>query len=136
FDAVSVGVPSAVQAGQEFDVPITLSGAGDLIGLSVTLHWDASVVTPVDATVGELVASQGGVMFSPAAGQVDAALLGAGQGMVGEGTVAVVRFRAVTSGVPNVEVGGVIGRDGANQAVAVKVSAPLAVIPVATTTRL
>jgi hypothetical protein len=49
---------------------------------------------------------------------VDAAVLGAGRGIAGEGVLATVRFRAVATGNPQVTLGTLDARDGENRKVA------------------
>src|SRR5262249_57814534 len=84
--------------GDLFDVPVVLSGGGDLLAISVGLGWNPAVVEPIDVQIGDLIASQGGVMFSPGPGRADAALLGSAQGMLGQGAVAIVLFHAIAAG--------------------------------------
>src|SRR5262249_59965767 len=84
--------------GDLFDVPVVLSGGGDLLAISVGLGWNPAVVEPIDVQIGDLIASQGGVMFSPGPGRADAALLGSAQGMLGQGAVASVLLHAVAAG--------------------------------------
>jgi len=125
-NVLSIQEPGSVVAGDEFDVPVGLDGAGDLQALSLTLGWNRAVVEPVGVTAGELVTSQEAVLLSPGPGRADGALLGAGAGF-GQGLFAMVRFRAVASGHPAITVEQTIGRDAANQPVAITVAAPLAV---------
>ena len=103
--------------------------------MSVTLHWDSKIVEPVGMTAGADLMARDGVALSPAAGTVDMALLGVnGRGM--SGLMATVRFRSIAAGDPGIGVEHVIGRDGKNNAVAVKVGAPIASANVATSTEL
>ncbi len=124
---IQLGRPTEVTAGEDFDVTLNLSGSGNLQALSVALRWNAGVAQPTGVTTGELLAAQGGVMFSPAAGAADAALLGPGQGMTGTGVVATVHFHATATGDPGVDVDHLQGRDGSNQAVTIAIGTPLAV---------
>ena len=135
-DALMVADPGTVSAGQVFDVPVMLNGSGDLLALSMTLGWNSAVVTPIDVSAGDLLASQGGIVMSPGPGRADATLLGPTTGMNGQGPVAVVRFRAIAAGVPRVSIASVVGRDLANQNVAVAVQNPLAVQSVVHSTEL
>lgn len=121
-EAIAFRAPAVVEEGESFEVPLTLTAGGRLQGLSVALDWDRSVVEVESVTPGTFVASQGGVVLSSGAGRVDAALLGLGaQGLVGEGTLATVRFRVVGSGDPRIAVARVIGRDADNHDLAVAV---------------
>ena len=123
-DAVTVTAPAAVKAGDEFDVAVDMAGAGDLQAVSVALKWNVAVVIPVGMTAGDWVTERGGVVFAPASGSADAALLGAGiQGLAGAGRLATMRFRAISGGDPGVAVGSVIGRDGLNRPVTVAIGA-------------
>jgi len=135
-DVVSVGATDAVTAGQVIDVPVQLSGAGDLQGLSVSLRYDASVVAPEGVTGGDWFADQQGIVLSPGGATIDAALLGAGSGVTGEGLLATVRFRALAAGDPAIGVSSTIGRDANNGSVTILVGQPLAVQAVAFKTAL
>jgi hypothetical protein len=134
-DVLTLVGPSVVNAGAEFDVPVTLTAGGNLLALSTTLGWNSGVVEPISVTAGDLVTSQGGVVFSPGPGRADAALLGGGS-LVGQGTVATVRFRAITSGSPRVSIAAVEGRNNLNQQITVTVLNPLAVENAVTATDL
>jgi hypothetical protein len=127
-DQVSANGPASVTAGQDFDVTIVVNGAGDLLGLSTKLAWNAAVAAPTGlVTAGTFLTAQGGTVLSPGAGRADAALLGPPAGITGMGTVATVRFHAIAAGDPQVTIDQVTGRDNANQDVAVQVmSGPLA----------
>ncbi len=133
---ISVGAVKAVLAGEVFDVPVRLTGAGNLQAVSVALRWDARVVMPVAVEGAEFLTTQGGVAMTPRAGVVDAALLGNGPGMAGEGNLATVRFRALAVGDPGIGVERVVGRDAQNTNVEVKVGAPVAMVNRPTSTEL
>ncbi len=125
-EVISLTAPLIVQAGQAFDVPLTLAAAGGLQGVSTTLGWDATVAMPEAFTAGELVTGQGGIVLSPGPGRVDAALLSVGaQGITGTGTLATVRFRALKDGNPRIAIARVFGRDAANRDVTVASRDPL-----------
>jgi hypothetical protein len=97
-----------------------MSGAGDVQGLSAQLAYDPAVVEPVAATQGELLAHQGreGVLLSSQPGDVDAALLGVGAGIAGEGELARVTFRVKREGDPGLGIGSVDARDAQNRPLA------------------
>jgi len=125
-DEIALEAPEAVSAGEVFEVRVRLSGAGDLQAVSAALAWDAAVVAPLEVKAADPFKAQGGVVLSPAPGGVDAALLGVrDQGMVGELVLATVRFRALAAGSPGLSIDRVIGRDAANQRVAVSIGATL-----------
>src|SRR5439155_9615800 len=111
--------------GEVTEVPVELTGSGDLHAVSVSLGWDPAVVAPIGVASGELVTSQGGVMFSPGPGRADVAMLGAGRGLAGHGVIAIVRFRALATGDPRFTFERVIGRDAANKPVQVDARNPL-----------
>lgn len=126
-DMLSLLSPGTVKAGDTFDVPVTLAGAGNLQGVSCSLGWDASVAVPAGMTAGDLVSSEGGVVLSPAAGRIDAALLGASaNGITGQGTLATVRFRALRDGDPAVTIAKATGRNASNRNVPVALYSPSA----------
>ncbi len=136
IDALRLEAPEAVIVGDVFDVPVVLNGSGRMQALSVALRWNAAVVRPVGVSPGELVNAEGGVVFSPGPGRADAALLGAGAGMSGEGVVATVKFRAVGAGAPNVSIGHAIGRSTDNKDIAVTVQSNVSLANVASSTEL
>jgi hypothetical protein len=135
-NVLGVLVPVLVSAGEFIEVPVELSGVGDLMAVSVTLRWDAAVVEPLDVAAGDLITSRGGVVLSPGPGRADAALLGASQGITGQGVMAIVRFRARAAGNPGIVVAQVLGRDALNQSVQITIATPLAVEQVVSTTAL
>ncbi|HVP71379.1 MAG TPA: FlgD immunoglobulin-like domain containing protein, partial [Gemmatimonadaceae bacterium] len=112
----TVSAPSLVEAGQEFDVPLTLSGAGSLQGFSARLAWDPAVVVPEQMHSLGFIEGQGGVVLSGSPGMIDAALLGTrASGIAGDGEVARVHFRALRAGIAAIELKSVDGRDAANR---------------------
>jgi hypothetical protein len=90
-------------------------------GLSARLAWDASVAEPVAVVSAGWLEAQRGVVLSPAAACVDAALLGVrdqgsrGGGISGAGSLATVTFRARTSGDPAIRFARVLARDAATR---------------------
>jgi len=109
--------PAKVTAGTTFTVSLRMKGAGDLQGLSAQLGWDRAVVEPVSVEAGALAGMQNAVVMSGAAGSVDAALLGANRGLMGEGVLATVTFRALANGAPGVTLAKVDARNLGNQPV-------------------
>ncbi len=102
------------------EAAITMSGDGQVQGLSVPLVWNSAVVQPVGMEPGNLLADQGGLnlVVSPAPGTVDAALFGIrDSGISGEGLLATVRFKRVGPGEPGISLGEVTARDAENKAV-------------------
>lgn len=110
--------PAKVTAGGTFTVSLRLKGAGDLQGLSAQLGWDRGIAEPVSVEAGGLATTQNAVVFSSGAGNVDAALLGANRGFVGEGVLATVTFRALANGAPGVTLAKLDARNLGNQPVA------------------
>jgi hypothetical protein len=109
-----LAMPSALPAiGQSFDVALQMSGAGDALGVSTQLAWDAAVVEPIGVAKGDLVDRQGraGVVFTAQPGDVDAALLGVGPGFAGDGELARVTFRVKAAGDPGIGIAAVEARD-------------------------
>jgi len=100
------------------EATITMSGDGQVQGLSVPLVWNSDVVMPLGMERGNLLADQGGLnlVVSPAPGTVDAALFGIRDtGISGEGLLATVRFKRVGPGNPGIALGDVTARDAANK---------------------
>ncbi len=117
-DALAVTTEGEVAVGRTITARLRLSGSGRIQGLSAGLAWNPRAVVPVEFEAGELVTSANGVVFSPEAGTVDAALLGVREaGFTGEGELASVRFRVIGEGDPGIALGEVIARDANNQPV-------------------
>ncbi len=132
-DALTLDAPAHVTAGQTFEVTLRMSGAGDVQALSASLSWNAGIVTPADVRAGAMLDIQGGVLFSPGPGRMDAALLGAGrQGLAGEGDLAVWTFRATADGDPAIALGRVDARDAANRPVTFGAPRPQPDLPAVT----
>jgi hypothetical protein len=117
-NALTLELPALPAVGETFEGVLRLAGAGDVLGLSATLDYDASVVELLGASEGELLSRQGrsGVVLHEGR-HVDAALLGDGAGFSGEGELARVRFRVRAPGDPRLALAGVDGRDAQNQPV-------------------
>jgi hypothetical protein len=120
-DLLTIEAPGDVTKGSTFDVRLSIEGGGDLQALSIALGWDAKVVEPIGVSAGDFVTSRNGVVLSPGPGGVDAALMGAGNVMAGQGEVAVVHFRARTDGAAGISVAQLSGRNPANENVTVSV---------------
>ena len=114
-DELTLEAPSRVGAGEVFAVTLRMKGAGDIQALSAQLGWDAAVAEPLVVEVGEWVAAQDGVVMSSGPGDVDAALLGAGRGLAGDGTLATVHFHTRAGGDPRIVLAGLQARDSQNQ---------------------
>jgi hypothetical protein len=123
-EALRVEAPASVEPGQPVRAVLQFGGAGRVQGFSAELAWDASVVEPLAVEPGTWMASQRGLVLSPRAGVVDAALLGVrAQGMTGEGEVAAVTFRVLRAGDPAIRLARVTARDAGNRAVDIAASA-------------
>jgi hypothetical protein len=115
-EALTLDAPSVVEAGAMFTATVRMHAEGRVQGLSAQLGWDASVVDAVQVSSAGWLETQKGVVLSPGPGVVDAALLGVrGQGMLGDGTIATVTFRARRAGDPAVRFARVLARTGANR---------------------
>lgn len=119
-NTLSLGVPALPEPGRTFEVNVDMTGAGDALGVSAQLAWDAAVVEPVGVSSGVLADQQGrqAVVLSAEPGNVDAALLGVGSGFAGRGTLARVTFRVKSAGDPAIRIASVEGRDMQAQPVA------------------
>ncbi|MBK7369808.1 MAG: putative Ig domain-containing protein [Candidatus Eisenbacteria bacterium] len=117
-EVFAVEAPSLVEAGQTFDVSLTLDASGSMQGFSAGIAWNPEVVEPVSTTSGGWIEGQGGVLFSPKAGRVDAALLGRrASGVEGSGEVARLRFKALREGDPGIRCADVLARDANNRTI-------------------
>jgi len=130
-----IEAPSRVVAGEVVTARLKLRSAGTLIAVSTRLEWDPAVVEPVEQAAGAWLTGQEGLVFSPAPGAVDAAVMG-GHGMVGEGELATVSFRVLSAGDPRLQIAAVAGRDARNRAVTIASPARSAGTAVPLTTRL
>ncbi len=127
-------VPALPAPGGTFDVGVYASGAGDALGVRVHLDYDDAVVEQLGVAPGELLDRQGRAasVLSSGPGDVDAALLGAGPGIAGDGELARVTFRVKASGDARLAIAAVEGRDGANHPVVISASTPAAPAPART----
>jgi hypothetical protein len=115
-ERLSLDAPASVAAGETFTASVRLQAQGRAQGISATLAWDASVADMVGFASDGWLETEQGVVLSPGAGTVDAALLGVrAQGMVGEGSLATFTFRARRAGEPALRFGRVLARDAANR---------------------
>jgi hypothetical protein len=117
-DELSVSAPSHVQAGEVFSVTLNMTGSGSVRGVSAQLGWDPSVAEPQETTAGPMLGGTDGMLYSPRPGRVDAVSLGSRLGgLAGQGVLATVTFRALTSGNPAIALAHVDARDGQNKPV-------------------
>jgi hypothetical protein len=133
-NSVGLVAPAPPGVGEEFEAALVMSGAGDIVGLSVQLGYDPAVVEPVAVTGGALLAAQGApsVVLSSRPGNVDVALLAGGSGIAGEGEVARVRLRMKAAGDPGLRLDRIEARNGRNEPVAMgAVSVPAPAVPAA-----
>jgi hypothetical protein len=95
-----------VEAGSdEVHADLHMRADGTLRTVSVRLAWDESVVRPIGSVAGAFLEAQGGVTLQPSPGSVDYAVLGARDlGLAGEGVMASVRFRRISTGDPRLHV--------------------------------
>jgi hypothetical protein len=127
--SIAFDAGGSVAVGDTLECPITMSGEGDVVGVSIRLAWDASRVRPAGMVAGAMM-EQAGVVLSPGPGTVDAAFLGT-RGFRGEGVIATVRFVAIAAGDPGIHVAAVDARDVANRRISLPVNlrAPAIVVP-------
>jgi hypothetical protein len=135
--AVIAKVGTVDPATNTLAVEIAMSGDGRVQGLSVPLTWNDAVVRPVGFTAGSLISDQGGLgmVLSPVAGTIDAAIFGTrDRGICGTGNLAVVTFAVLGAGDPGIGLGNVIARDPENQNIAVSgtLAEPIVVTPLRT----
>ncbi|TMQ70072.1 MAG: hypothetical protein E6K81_13430, partial [Candidatus Eisenbacteria bacterium] len=137
-DLLTIQTPDVVALGATVKVPLAFEGTGSVQALSVSLSWDPAVVTPVGQAAGELLFTLDGMALSAKPGTVDAAVLGAGQGIVGAGELATVTFQVIAAGDPNIRVATVDARDAHNRSITVNATRqPLAPeLPTVTTLQL
>lgn len=115
-DDLEVVAPAHVRAGEEFVVPVRFRGTGRMQGVSLALAWDAAVVEPVGHSAGAAAVVQGAMVLSGGEGALDVvSLAGAGNGLVGEGELASLRFRARATGAPAIALSSVEARDARNR---------------------
>lgn len=119
-ERLELRVPELPAVGETFAVRLVLSSPGTVKGVSVQLAYDAAVVEPLGVEAGELLTGQHvpSVVLSSAPGNVDAALLGTGEAIIGEGELASAVFRVKATGDAAIQVGTLLARDRDNKALA------------------
>jgi hypothetical protein len=114
---VTLEAGSLPAPGGTFALALRFHGAGNLQGVSLALGWNADVVEPVGFEPGELLSRQESpaMAFSPAPGAMDAAVLGRGSGLTGDGELGRITFRVKAAGQPGFSLRRAEGRDGSNR---------------------
>jgi hypothetical protein len=136
-ERLTLVVPQQVAAREVFEARVDLRAGGRLHALSVALDWNRAVAEPVAVRSGGIVEGAGGVTFAASPAALDGALFGAASpGLAGEGTFAIVTFRALVEGDPGVRIARVRGRDRENREVAIDDLLPNPPAAAATETRL
>jgi len=104
-------------AGGAIEAVVSLASDGSIQGVSVPLTWNAAAVQPVSIQEGAFLNRQQGLplLFSPAAGAVDAAVFGST--FAGEGELARITFQVIGAGDPGIALGEVLARDAENRTV-------------------
>jgi len=111
-DEVSLESRAHVTAGETFAVRVRMKGIGDMHGIAAKLQWDRSVADPVTLTTDDLGRRQDAIVVMPEPGYVIAIVPGAEHpGLLGDGALATVNFRAKSTGDPAVMVGDLDARD-------------------------
>jgi hypothetical protein len=103
-------------------------GEASIHALAIATAWNPSIAVPVAAAGTQELSQQGGVAFTPAAGSIDAALLGAGDAGLA-GPIATVTFRAIADGDPGIAVRGLRARDRHNHPLALDADGRHAIAP-------
>jgi hypothetical protein len=117
-DRLSLATSGSIAVGDVVTARLRLAGSGRIQGLSTRLSWNPRAVEPIGFEPGALIANANGVVFSPAPGTVDAALLGVrDKGIDGDGDIAAVRFKVLNAIDPEIAIAEVTARDSHNQAV-------------------
>lgn len=118
-NALSLEIPLLPNPGAEFVATVKMTGAGNIQGLSLDLDYDATVITPVGVSAGELMdrQAQPGIVLTTGGGTVDAALLGSGAGIAGSGELAHVTLRVLAAGDPALSLARAVARDSENRPV-------------------
>jgi len=114
--------PDPPAPGQTYSVRLTMTGDGEIYGLSVPLTWDPAVVAPVGKQTGDLYFDQEGpnLILCPTPGTVDVGLTGPrDRGLSGAGILATFTFNVLTAGDPNIGLGVIRARDVNNLPVSV-----------------
>jgi hypothetical protein len=134
LDAVRLGAVTLPAVGQTFELPVLCDAAGDLQALSVKLDYDHTVLEQVGVTSGELLDRQDrtALALSAEPGDVDAALLGDGNGLAGSGELARITFRVKATGDARLAVASVDARDRSNHPVPVTLGAAADALPART----
>jgi len=115
-DQIVLETPNRATLGQAVTARLTMRGTGAVIAVSARLAWDPAVVQPVSHMAGDWLTQQGGQAFSAKPGSVDAAVM-RGQGLSGEGVLAAMTFRVLSTGDPKIRIEALEGRDARNRSV-------------------
>jgi hypothetical protein len=119
-NAIDVRVPAQAVVGQPLVASVHFSGTGNVRAVSLALTWDPAVVRPTGTEAGAMLGGPAGVLFSPAPGAIDVAILGGeSPGLVGEGELGTITFEVLAAGDPHIGTGQVLARDLQNQPVTV-----------------
>jgi hypothetical protein len=121
-NAASLSVPATLPGvGGTFEAGVEVDGAGNVQGMSVKLAYDHDRIEAVGVAAGELLERQDrqGMVLSSEPGDVDAALLGTGPGLAGQGELARVTFRVKAVGDPALAIASATARDASNEPVSV-----------------
>lgn len=118
-EQLELGIPELPAVGETFAVSLALTSPGTVKGVSVQLAYDANVVEPAGVEAGELLTGQHvpSVVLSAQPGDVDAALLGTGEAISGQGVLARALFRVKASGDAAIRAASVLARDKDNRAI-------------------
>ena len=117
-EQLAVVAPRHVAAGEIFEARVELHAGGRLHALSAALGWDAAVAAPQDVRSGGFLEASGGITFAAGPAAMDGAVLGRQQpALSGDGTFAIVKFRAAHDGDPGVHLAQAVGRDRDNRSV-------------------
>ncbi len=119
---VELVVRNAVAVGETLELSVLLSGDGSLRGLSTDITWDRDKLAYLGFRTGDLMAAQGGLapVYSPRPGRLDTAVFGPrSDGILGQGTLAVLRFRVLEGGDLGLGIERSDGRSLQNEPIAV-----------------
>jgi hypothetical protein len=107
---------AGVNVNDDFDVPVTITGASDLYAYQFDLTFDPNVLQLLSIDEGSFLGTAGSTFFIP--GTIDNvlgsatftadSLLGPGPGAVGSGTLATFNFQAVAGDITALDLANVV----------------------------
>jgi hypothetical protein len=116
-NVLTVLIPEMPPVGGTFEVELRASSDGSVQGMSLSLDWNEGAVEPITIKRGPWVDEQTGMTLLLPVGGAALDIVGFGQPLIGEGTLATITFSRKAPGDPGLVVDELIARDNRNRPV-------------------